>query len=75
MKKPTLRQRRLLFVPTTWEKFLLAEQINDLFDDSPIEDNMWAMFKNQKMGAERQWGMKACGKYYQLDFALFCNQG
>ncbi len=69
------RPRRLIFVPTTWQKFLQAEQLNDLFDDSPIEDQMWSEFKRLKIGAERQWGLQACGNYYQLDFALFCQQG
>jgi very-short-patch-repair endonuclease len=69
------RFRRLVFISTTWEKFLMAEQINDLFDESPIEDHLWNEFKRLKIDAERQWGMKACDRYYQLDFALFCNQG
>ncbi len=29
------RPRRLVFIPTTWGKISRAEQINDLFDDSP----------------------------------------
>jgi very-short-patch-repair endonuclease len=72
---PSLRHRRLLFVSTTWEKFLMAVQINDLFDESPIEDMLWAEFKRLKIDAERQWGLQSCGNYYQLDFALFCHQG
>src|SRR5262245_18255561 len=32
------RPRRLVFVPTTLEKFELSDQINDLFDGSPLED-------------------------------------
>jgi len=71
----SLRPRRLVFVPTTWEKFSLAEQINDLFDDSPLEDKLWREFKNLQIHAERQWQLKTNQGYYQLDFALFCNQG
>jgi len=71
----SLRPRRLVFVPTTREKFALAEQINDLFDDSPLEDRLWLEFKQLKIGAERQWGVQVKQQYYQLDFALFCNQG
>jgi very-short-patch-repair endonuclease len=71
----SLRARRLVFVPTTWEKFVLAEQVNDLFDDSPLEDRLWAEFKRMQMRAERQWRLQLKQIYYQLDFALFCNQG
>ena len=72
---PSSRPRRLVFVPTTWQKFSLAEQINDLFDDSPLEDRLWVEFKKLKIAAERQLGVQVTQQYYQLDFALFCNQG
>jgi very-short-patch-repair endonuclease len=72
---PSLKPRRLVFIPTTWSKFNLAEQINDLFDDSPIEDMLWAELKQVKINAERQWDVQSKQHYYQLDFALFCNRG
>lgn len=72
---PLPRPRRLVFIPTTWEKFVLAEQINDLFDNSHLEDLLWAQFKRWKMLAERQWWEIAEENHYFLDFALFCNQG
>jgi very-short-patch-repair endonuclease len=72
---PNLKPRRLVFIPTTWRKFTLAEQINDLFDDSPIEDILWAELKQVKINAERQWPVQSKQQHYQLDFALFCNQG
>lgn len=71
----SLRPRRLVFIPTSWEKFTLAEQINDLFDDSPIEDLLWAAFKRVMINAERQWSVRSKQRFYQLDFALFCSQG
>jgi hypothetical protein len=39
------RPRRLVFVPTTLSKFENAEQINDLFDGSPLEDRLWQALK------------------------------
>ena len=72
---PSFRPRRLVFVPTTWEKFVFAEQINDLFDDSPLEDRLWVELKKLLIGAERQWGLQVNQQYYQLDFALFCTKG
>lgn len=72
---PSPRPRRLVFVPTTWSKFELAEQINDLFDDSPLEDSVWEELKRRKIRAERQWGLQTKEHYYQLDFAFFCTEG
>jgi very-short-patch-repair endonuclease len=69
------RQRRLLFVPTTWEKFRLATEINDLFDDSPLEDRLWAEMKRLRIAAERQWYVETTDANYALDFAVFCQKG
>lgn len=69
------RARRLVFVPTTWRKFSTASEINDLFDDSPLEDRLWTELKQLKIAAERQWWVEAREAGYALDFALFCRQG
>lgn len=50
----TNRPRRLVFIPTTWHKFIHAEKLNDLFDDSPLEDKLWGEFKRLEIGVERQ---------------------
>ena len=71
----SLRPRRLLFVPTTWQKFERAAQINDLFDDSPLEDRLWKELQQAKIPAERQWNIQVKKAIYRLDFALFCRQG
>lgn len=71
----SMRPRRLVFIPTTWTKFTLAQQLNDLFDDSPIEDSLWSELKRVKVSAERQWDVQGKQGYYQLDFAFFCSQG
>ena len=68
----SLRHRRLLFVPSTWDKFNLAEEINDLFDDSPLEDTLWKHLKRSSIRAERQWELVTEEQRYFLDFALFC---
>lgn len=72
---PSIRPRRLVFVPTTWRKFVFAEQINDLFDNSLLEDRLWDKFKELDINAERQWSIFIKQRYYRLDFALFCNDG
>jgi very-short-patch-repair endonuclease len=68
----SLRPRRLIFIATTWRKFSNAEQINDLFDDSPLEDALWTQLKQTDIRAERQWELVTEEQRYFLDFALFC---
>jgi len=72
---PSARWRRIVFIPTSWRKFAAAAEINDLFDDSPLEDRLWAEFKRLKIAAERQWELILTEGRYFLDFALFCRGG
>ncbi|MEI7847470.1 MAG: DUF559 domain-containing protein [Chloroflexota bacterium] len=72
---PSYRPRRLVFIPTTLEKFERAEQINDLFNSSPLEDKLWSELKDSDLLAERQWRLSIKKKIYFLDFALFCKDG
>ena len=69
------RPRRLVFIPTTMEKFVHAEQINDLFDGSPLEDRLWSALKHNDILAERQWKIVIQSRKYYLDFAVFCRDG
>ena len=69
------RPRRIVFIPTTWEKFGSATEINDLFDDSRLEDTLWEELRRQDVDAERQWGVEVRQALYQPDFAVFCKQG
>jgi len=66
------RWRRIVFIPTTWHKFISAVEINDLYDDSPLEDRLWAQFKRHRIPAERQLYLTVKKQNYALDFALFC---
>ncbi|MDM8564599.1 DUF559 domain-containing protein [Candidatus Halobeggiatoa sp. HSG11] len=77
LPKPILsrRLRRMVFIPTTWEKFIKAVEINDLYDDSPLEDRLWAEFKHQQIQAERQELVKVDRKNFFLDFAIYCAKG
>ncbi len=69
------RLRRILFIPTTWEKLINAAEINDLWDESPLEDKLWAEFKRYSIDAERQQEEKIKDKTYLLDFAIYCEKG
>jgi very-short-patch-repair endonuclease len=69
------RLRRIVFIPTTWAKFVAADEINDLYDESPLEDRLWAELKRLQINAERQEFVRVKGRDYALDFALYCVQG
>lgn len=72
---PSKRFRRIVFVPTTYRKLFQAQEINDLFDDSPLEDLLWRELKARQIAAERQWEEVIRQRLYCLDFALFCRDG
>lgn len=69
------RWRRIVFISTTWRKFTRAVEINDLFDDGPLEDRLWAVLKSERIAAERQWKLMLAEARYFLNFALFCAKG
>ncbi len=77
LPKPILsrRWRRIVFIPTTWQKFSSAVEINDLYDESPLEDYLWAELKRLQISAERQEFVPVKNRSYALDFAIYCTSG
>lgn len=77
LHKPILsrRLRRIVFIPTTWAKFVQAVEINDLYDQSPLEDRLWAALKQRHILAERQALVEVETRRYFLDFAIYCASG
>lgn len=70
------RGHRLVFVPTTEEKFFRAGNLNSLFHASPLEDSLFARMEALGIAAERQWlEYVDKNRRYFLDFAIFCQQG
>lgn len=69
------RKRFLVFFATTLRKLQRARELNDLWHDSPLEDEMWQGLKEQRVEAEWQWRVKAGTHKYCLDFAVFCAHG
>lgn len=77
LPKPIMsrRWRRIVFIPTTCQKFIQAVEINDLYDESPLEDRLWAEFKRHQIFAERQEFLTVKDQNYALDFAVYCAKG
>jgi len=69
------RLRRIVFIPTTWDKLTRAVEINDLYDESPLEDRLWAELKRLGIDAERQKLVSVHRRNYFLDFAIYCLAG
>lgn len=72
---PSYRARRILFVPTTYDKFMKASEINHLFNESPLEEMLWEQFLEHKISTERQFLLQTDDKNWILDFAIFCKNG
>ena len=66
------RPRRILFISTTYERFVTAEEINHLFYESTLEERMYSWMREAKMEVERQLQVKFGLSKYRLDFAIFC---
>jgi len=66
--------RRITFIPTTWGKFVRAMEINDLYDESPLEDRLWIELKKHEIPAERQEFITVMNQFYALDFAIYCQK-
>lgn len=77
LPKPILshRGRQILFIPTTFDKLIRADEINDVFADSPLEDRLWKELKRNNLPAERQFFLKTNQENWICDFALFCKKG
>jgi very-short-patch-repair endonuclease len=69
------RWRRIVFIPTDWARFEMAEEINDLYRESPFEERLWQQLKRLDIPAERQEFVRVKGHNYALDFAVYCTRG
>ena len=69
------RWRRIVHIPTSLEKLLSAQEINDLWETSPLEEKMYLEMKKRKIEAERQLYIKVGNQTYCLDFGVFCRKG
>jgi len=69
------RRRRIVFIPTTCKKFVTAGEINDLYDESSLEDQLWNALKERQIRPERQELVTVNDRDYFLDFAIYCARG
>jgi very-short-patch-repair endonuclease len=72
---PSRRLRRIVFIPTTLNRLFRAQEINDLYCGSPIEDRLYDAMKDEALPAERQLYVREAGTGRMLDLAVFCHDG
>jgi len=72
---PSIRWRRIIHIPTSYEKLMAGKEINDLYDTSPLEDKMYLEMQKRKIAVERQFYVEVAKQFYCLDFGIFCKNG
>ncbi|MEO0206905.1 MAG: hypothetical protein ABIL22_09570 [candidate division WOR-3 bacterium] len=68
------RWRRIVHIPTTLKRLFLAEEINDLYWTSELEEKMYKALKRINIFPERQYVVRVNRKFYFLDFCIFCKK-
>ncbi|MHC1737723.1 MAG: endonuclease domain-containing protein [Ignavibacteriaceae bacterium] len=69
------RRRRINFIISNSSVFDDASEINDLYLGNRIENKLWRAFKKDEISAEREEYVRARGKYYSVDFSIYCKKG
>ncbi len=72
---PSRRLRRITFIPTTLDRLLSAQEINDLWLGDAVEERLWHAFKENGISAERYYAADEEDEGCQVEFALFCAGG
>ncbi len=70
---PSLRWRRITFIESTWDRFLAADEINDLYATGA--DGLYVTLKEENLHPEREFPLREGGVEYVVDMAIPCRQG
>ncbi len=72
---PSLRWRRITFIQTTWDHFVAAREINDLFrSDNTLVDQVYHALKDQGIYTERAVEIQEGQKAYTVDLLIPCKR-
>lgn len=73
---PSLRWRRITFIQTTWDRFVTAREVNDLFrSDNTLVDQVYHALKDQNIYTERAVDIQEGKKAYTVDLLIPCKNG
>lgn len=72
----SLRWRRIGFIHSTWDRFMDATEINDLFvEGEPYVDRLYYALREAGIFPERAYKIREAGVQYQVDIAIPCQTG
>jgi hypothetical protein len=69
------RPRRILYLWTTWDKFMHARQLNDLYSRSPAHERLWQALRDDDMSVERELIVREGRSRYRVDFMFYLARG
>lgn len=72
---PSRRFRRVTFIPTTLERLLNAEEINDLWLHTDVQEQLHAAFKERYLPVEYHYTVAEGEGPYEADVAIPCVDG
>jgi hypothetical protein len=70
---PSLRWRRVTFIESTWDRFVSAEEVNDLYASGA--DGLYVTLKEENLHPEREFLLREEGVEYVVDIAIPCRTG
>ncbi len=72
----SLRWRRITFIHTTWDRFEVAEEINDLFiEGDEFVDRLYHALRESDLAPERCYPVREAGVEYIADLTVPCRDG
>ena len=69
----SLRWRRITFIETTWDRFQMAQEVNELYASGA--DGLFVTLKELGMAPEREFPVRESGCEYVVDLAIPCRDG
>ena len=72
---PSRRFRRVTFIPTTLRRLLEAEEINDLWLGSDVQEQLYDALEARHLHPERNYVIAESGAPYRVDLAIPCADG
>jgi hypothetical protein len=72
----SLRWRRISFIHTTWDRFVDASEINDLYiEGEPYVDRLYYALREAGITPERDYRIRDQGVPFEVDMAIPCLSG
>jgi hypothetical protein len=70
---PSLRWRRIAFIESSFDRFMAAQEINDLYVSGA--DGAYVTLKENGLLPEREFAVREGGVEYVVDLAIPCREG